>query len=651
MKTMLVIACSLYLLLLSPLASRASADTPAPGPYYYMSDGINPNRFPWGLNDRFGGLPIVENLTLLGTLLGDVPVPPAGKSLVPTKSYSFPKPNGNSESIILQPFAYMDGTTVRALPLGDALRQFLDDPLQGADFDLTLPFVSTNVALSDSSALLRVQRQDGSILVNNNEGVWHTAIDFDYNGNTSVEFDVIAAADGIVAGNLVSDCGPTESVAIKHTAANGTEFLTLYGHLEPLSKAALPVGTAVARGQKIGRLKRSDNYAHLHFAVAVRGPRGAVGGKAVPAMWYTIDPFGVYDYRRTGSDYTYLPSNTLSATVQPVRHAYVFRTNPVNASFHPKPPAVAALHQRVAATRERPRAITLRVAGSDAARVGLPIVSPPTRGGLSGMLPNLTYTPSSGFAGQDQFQFRAQSPVGSADATVTVEVKENSSKPIAAAQTRQPWANNVLVVPLDGTDRDHDDLTVVAVAAPLNGAVVYHGNVACYTPNLNYLGPDSFSFRVTDGFFSSSTKTVSLTVRNGFTVGTWSGLEGNSGSRQVPFIVRLLAPHPSDVSVSYTPGTGTATAPDDYVVNPGSLYFPVGGPTQAAVWATVKGDTNVEDDETFVLKLKTPVGGPSLYPSPADAIGNGTIRNDDASSAGAGDQEAWADQEAPPEAP
>jgi hypothetical protein len=102
--------------------------------------------------------------------------------------------------------------------------------------------------------------------------------------------------------------------------------------------------------------------------------------------------------------------------------------------------------------RGKSRSATERGAGGRLAGQGTP--------------PNLTDTPSLGFAGQDQFQFRAQSPLGSADATVTVEVTENSAKPIAAAQTRQPWANNTLAVPLE--DRDHDELTAVAAAAPLN---------------------------------------------------------------------------------------------------------------------------------------------------------------------------------------
>ena len=629
-------ALLLCALLLGPIAGSTPAQTPAPapGPYYYMSDSINPNQFPWGENDRFGGVPIVENLTLLGTLLGDVAAATFPDVLVPRQSYAFTASNGNGRTISLQPFAYRTITAtgtgpIRTLPLGPRLRDFLDDPLQGGRFDLTLPFLDRNVALSTRSASSRVERNaDGTPKADNGQDVWHVAIDVDHNDDESTEFAIVAAADGIVAGNIVAGCEPGGSMALRHVASNGTEFLTIYSHLDPASLAHLPVGAAVARGQTIGRLLRSESgYAHLHFSVAVRGPAGVVDGKAVPAMWYTIDPFGVYDYRRGGTDYTYLPDNTLDALVQPVRHAYVFRTNPPSGSFVSGPAPVAALNQRVVALPGKRREITLRTVTARGLLPVITITKAPAHGTLVGTGPTVLYTPAIGFTGRDQFRYRAATSLGSADGIVTIDVRANRT-PVAAAQTREPFANTTRQLALDGDDVDADLLTVMPGTAPLHGTLVYNGNIACYTPAPDYLGADSFTYRVTDGLATSSAKTVSLNVVNGFAVNAPRGAEGNSGTWLMPFIIRLLAPNPVDASVEYSTASETATSLD-YGPQRGIRYFPAGGPTQATVWVTIKGDTRVEPDETFLLKLKNPLGGPRLYPSSTTAVGRGTIVNED----------------------
>ena len=313
--------------------SRAESGT---GSYYFVSDDINPNQFYWGIRDSFGGVKVIENINLLATVLGDNPsslVQP-GQNLVSPELFDF-----GGGSCLLQPFVYtVSGNNKKlGLPIGSALQNFLSNPLQGAAFDLTLPFLDPHVALSDSSALLRIQRNpDGSIKMDNDAGVWHTAIDFDYSGNTSQEFDVVAPADGIVEGNSGG-----QSLAIRHQASNGEEFLSLYGHLLPSSKSHLPPGTPVLRGQSIGRIQRNaDNYAHLHFAIAVRGPSNTVNGTVVPELWYLIDPFGVNDYRRnlnSLTDYNYLPNNRLDLPVKGINKAYVFRTNPLLGSLLPGP--------------------------------------------------------------------------------------------------------------------------------------------------------------------------------------------------------------------------------------------------------------------------------------------------------------------------
>ncbi|HVA56275.1 MAG: aminotransferase class III-fold pyridoxal phosphate-dependent enzyme [Gemmatimonadaceae bacterium] len=67
------------------------------------------------------------------------------------------------------------------------------------------------------------------------------------------------------------DYGPV--VILRHQTDDGTEFFTLYGHLDRASLAGLAVGQAVARGARIGALGTADVNGgwtpHLHLQVIV----------------------------------------------------------------------------------------------------------------------------------------------------------------------------------------------------------------------------------------------------------------------------------------------------------------------------------------------------------------------------------------------
>jgi MYXO-CTERM domain-containing protein len=70
-----------------------------------------------------------------------------------------------------------------------------------------------------------------------------------------------------------------------------------------------------------------------------------------------------------------------------------------------------------------PVAITLQGIDADLDPLTFEVLSPPDQGTLTGMVPNLTYTPAEGFSGEDRFTFRASDgPHVSVPATVTITV-------------------------------------------------------------------------------------------------------------------------------------------------------------------------------------------------------------------------------------
>lgn len=86
---------------------------------------------------------------------------------------------------------------------------------------------------------------------------------------------------------------------------------------------------------------------------------------------------------------------------------------------------------------------------------------------------------------------------------------------------RAPAANNAnatteedraVTVALEATDADGDALTYTINAHPTNGTLSGSGANLIYTPNANYNGTDSFTYRAGDGSLNSNTATVSITV-------------------------------------------------------------------------------------------------------------------------------------------
>jgi len=72
-------------------------------------------------------------------------------------------------------------------------------------------------------------------------------------------------------------------------------------------------------------------------------------------------------------------------------------------------------------------------------------------------------------------------------------------------------ANAFAVLGNDG-DPDGDALSIAAVGTPAHGTAVVSGAQVLYTPAPGYVGPDAFSYTVSDGKAGTSTATVAVTV-------------------------------------------------------------------------------------------------------------------------------------------
>ena len=100
--------------------------------------------------------------------------------------------------------------------------------------------------------------------------------------------------------------------------------------------------------------------------------------------------------------------------------------------------------------------------------------------------------------------------------------------------------------------------------------------------------------------------------------------EGDSGTKNATFTVSLTAPAAAAVTFDVGTNDGSANDGTDYVgLFQTGLTIPA-GETSKTVSVVVKGDTDVESDETFALNITGAVG--ALV---TDSVGYGTITNDD----------------------
>jgi len=99
-------------------------------------------------------------------------------------------------------------------------------------------------------------------------------------------------------------------------------------------------------------------------------------------------------------------------------------------------------------------------------------------------------------------------------AVVAVEPIEpiDNEQPIANVQSLTTDEDNQLAVTLTGSDLDDDILTYIIVSNPSNGLLSGNAPDITYTPDENYNGSDSFTFKVNDGIVDSDLATISITV-------------------------------------------------------------------------------------------------------------------------------------------
>ena len=239
----------------------------------------------------------------------------------------------------------------------------------------------------------------------------------------------------------------------------------------------------------------------LKFAICTEPKHGklslvqnfATNGKLV----YSPDP------GFTGTDIFTFKLNDGAASSEPATVAIdVTANNPPLADF-----------QSVKTPEDTPVVINLTGNDPDGDTLNYTVIKEPTHGQLSGTAPNLTYKPNANFNGPDSFTFKVNDgAVDSFVATISITVTAVNDAPTATANKATIQEDTPGPVTLSGSDLDGDSLTYTIVTNPSHGSLSGTEPDLIYTPDINYNGADSFTFRANDGTTDSAPAVFSIEV-------------------------------------------------------------------------------------------------------------------------------------------
>ncbi|MFM8348405.1 MAG: Ig-like domain-containing protein, partial [Bacteroidota bacterium] len=219
----------------------------------------------------------------------------------------------------------------------------------------------------------------------------------------------------------------------------------------------------------------------------------------------------------SGATVTYTPTANLNGA-----DSFTFKANDgtadsntatVSITITPVNDAPVASSATVTLNEDSFAAVTLSAADVDSDPLTYTILTQPEHGLLTGTAPNLTYTPFANFWGTDSFTFKVNDgTVDSNTATISLVINPRADAPIVDNQSLTVDEDNQLDIILTGSDADDEAVTFIILTQPAHGTLTGTVPNITYTPNLNYNGPDSFTFQGFDGAAFSATGTISITV-------------------------------------------------------------------------------------------------------------------------------------------
>ncbi len=285
-------------------------------------------------------------------------------------------------------------------------------------------------------------------------------------------------------------------------------------------------------------------------------------------------------------------------------------------------------------------ALGITLTGSDVEGSALTytVANGPDHGTLSGTAPNVTYTPDADFNGLDSFSFTVNDGELDSDA-VTVEITVNAvnDAPLADLQSVTTDEENALGITLTGSDVEGSSLSFTLETQPTNGVLSGTAPDLTYTPDADFNGSDSFTFKANDGELDSDAVTVEITVNPVNDVPT-ADSQSVSTDEDTALGITLTGSDVEGSTLSFmvtsgpNHGTLSGTAPDLTYTPDANFYgtdsfsFVVNDSSVDSAAATVSiavnsvNDTPVADSQSVSTEQGTPI---ALTLTGSDVDGDG----------------------------
>lgn len=156
--------------------------------------------------------------------------------------------------------------------------------------------------------------------------------------------------------------------------------------------------------------------------------------------------------------------------------------------------------------------VEIALNGTDPSDLSLTYIpSNPAHGAIVQLDNVITYTPEADYIGGDSFTFTANNGTYTSE-SATVSITVNTLIPTANDVSGVTQMNTDVYISGNATDPVGTPLTYSIVVPPANGIAIETNGVFTYTPNLDYVGFDTFTYKVSNGTYESTEATVTINI-------------------------------------------------------------------------------------------------------------------------------------------